>query len=92
MKDEPKRVFCKDCRHLIRNVTHGTFYSWEVLGDNCTTEPELTVDPIKGEVRKLVACRVRNADLDCKLFERMPPVSKTSSWWERFTRWAGGAR
>lgn len=65
MSDEPRRVFCKDCRH------HRQY----MFSDMCAAPDGTPLDPVNGEAQH-VACRTRNKNLDCALFEGLTTEEK----------------
>lgn len=85
-----ERVFCKDCKHLHRITRYGwEEHSYQINGEHCLTQPNDDPDPITGEQRGYLDARVRNAGLNCPLFEPLPPPpTKPESWWRRWFRGA----
>lgn len=70
MSEEPKRVFCKDCKHrlLYRQSMYGSHFII-TDGKECMAEPVIIAHPIYGDEAHPVPCELRNAKFDCVLFE-----------------------
>jgi hypothetical protein len=85
---EPKRVFCKDCRHLHRYHLFGDPLMPKKHDATCDKEPVLVSRcPISGEQWERVSVLKRNAGFDCRLFEPSPPPpAPTRPWWQFWSR------
>lgn len=90
--NEARRVFCKDCRHYTR------WFPWqtrtadgELADETCAKAAEIEYHPINGPLLRPHRCDVRNANMDCALYElrveRPTPVEPEPKrpWW-RFWR------
>ena len=82
--DKP-RVFCKDCRHLSREMhIAGIGRVFYTRGKHCAAAPMVMIDPVDGPKSARHLARHRNAALDCPLFEPIPPPEPPPRPWWRF--------
>jgi len=58
-----KKVYCKDCKHLVRILEHP-------LGLKCDVGKEEVVDTYYGTYKQRVKPWITNKDNNCKWFEK----------------------